>query len=129
MSLRLLTRSRFCHLVIGWGIIVSFWPTPAVGAPFPSELASGSLTAAYLDTLIEALEMKIIRAQLEHLGLPREEVDAKLAQLSVAERHYLAEHGEVVGAGGAAGGILIVALIAALVLFTMGFVMMQFVRR
>ena len=123
---RLLGQPLLLRAVILWGIFISLWPAPALGAPLPTQPLEGEVRDKDLETLRQVLEMKTIRGQLEALGISPAEVEARLAQLSPEELHQLAQRAEEVRAGGQAGagaagvnygvGIFILGLLIVIVL-------------
>lgn len=111
-------------VIILWGIFISLWPAPTLGAPLPAQLSQEDPHGKDLETLRQVLQLNTVRNQLEALGMTTVEVEAKLAQLSPEELHELAQRAEEVRVGGQAGAAatgfaaegLIILLVAFLVI-------------
>jgi len=123
---RFLGQRELLYALVAWGILISLWPAPTLGAPLPPRLSQEDPRDKDLETLRLVLETKTARSQLEALGITTAEVEAKLAQLSPEELHELAQRAEEVRAGGQAGagaagvnvgvGIFILGLLIVIVL-------------
>jgi hypothetical protein len=104
----------FCvgYLVLALLIIGSL-PQEGWAIILPSGFAS-SQRVEDLKKLQTFLESKVVRQRLSDLGMPQEEVQSKLAQLSDREIHQLAQHTELLVPGGDALGFVIAVLIVAI---------------
>jgi hypothetical protein len=108
MVCRLLVRPRIVLLVLLWALVLGFLPCPAGAAPLPpAATASAEVDPA-------ALETRLVLAHLVALGVSPEEASARVAALSDAERHALAERLDELGAGGSAAAVLAVVIVLAL---------------
>ena len=120
----LLGRTALLYALITWGVFISLWPAPALGAPLPAQLSEGDVTGRDLETARQTLEMRAVRHKLEALGVSPAEVETKLAQLSPDELHQLAGRADEIRAGGDGVGalafVLLVILLVILILELMG---------
>ncbi len=114
----LLARSPLLYVLIAWGIMISLWPAPVLGAPLPAQLSQGDVAGRDLETVRHTLEMQAVRQQLEALGVTPAEAEAKLARLSSDELHQLAQRAEEIRAGGdeVLGALVFVLLVILLVI-------------
>ena len=114
----LLAPSPLLYGLIAWGIMISLWAAPVLGAPLPAQLSQGDVAGRDLETVRQTLEMQAVRQQLEALGVSPAEAEAKLARLSPDELHQLAQRAEEVRAGGdgALGALVFVLLVILLVI-------------
>ncbi len=108
MVRRLLIRLRVVLPVLLWAVVLGLLPHVVEAAPLPPA------TAAPAETDGAALETRLVLAHLVALGVNPEEASARVAALSDAERHALAERLDEVDAGGSAAAALAVAIIVGL---------------
>jgi len=111
---RLFARTPLLYVLITWGIFVSLWPAPALGAPLPARLSQGDVAGRDLETVRQTLEMRAVRQQLEALGVTPAEAETKLARLSPDELHQLAQQADEIRAGGDGVGALVFVLVVVL---------------
>jgi hypothetical protein len=118
MLRRLLVRPRVLLPVLAWALLLGFLPRVGDAAPLPPA------TAAAIDADRDALETRLVVARLVALGVSPEDATARLAALTEAERHALAERIDEVEAGGSAAGavaiVIIIGLLVVLILELMG---------
>lgn len=114
----LLAPSPLVYVLIAWGIMISLWPAPVLGAPLPPQLSQGDVAGRDLETVRHTLEMQAVRQQLEALGVTPAEAEAKLARLSSDELHQLAQRAEEARAGGdeVLGALVFVLLVILLII-------------
>ncbi len=110
----LLARTPLLYVLVTWGILVSLWPAPALGAPLPAQLSQGDVAGRDLETVRQTLEMRAVRQQLEALGVTPAEAETRLARLSPEELHQLAQQADEIRAGGDAVGALVFVLVVLL---------------
>jgi hypothetical protein len=86
----MLKRCIACYLVVAL-CIMGF--VPSLEASFlPSEVVtSGSTRTADFDTVQKVLETRLVQQRLQDLGFTPEEIRARIAQLSDAQIHQLAQ--------------------------------------
>lgn len=114
-----MARDRFlrprwlAYPLIAWGLLLCLLPSPALGAPLPSQTADGR-SAGDWERVRQALELRIVQERLGEIGLTAEEARAKLASLTPEEIHQLAARVQEVHAGGNGAEIVAVILLAVL---------------
>jgi len=99
--------------LILWGVLVCVVPSPALGAPLPSEALDGRSTGD-LEKLRQVMEVRVVKERLGQLGLSPQEAEAKLASLASEEIHQLAVQVQEIQAGGNGAELLAVILLAIL---------------
>jgi|RhiMetdeSRZDD1v2_1073273.scaffolds.fasta_scaffold569453_2 hypothetical protein len=118
MSLRPLLRPRLVIPVLAWALVLGLLPQPAGAAPLPPAAAS----AAAAD--LGALETRLVTARLVALGVSPEDAAARIAALTAAERHELAQRLDELEPGGSAAAalaiVIVVGLLVVLILELMG---------
>jgi len=107
MFRRLLVQPRVVLPVLAWALVLGLLPHVTEAGPLPP------LTATRGDDPT-ALETRLILAHLVALGVSPEDTSARLAALSDAERHALAQRLDEVEAGGSAAAAIAVAIIVGL---------------
>ena len=107
MLRRLLVRPRVVLPVLTWALVLALLPHLTEAAPLPPATATPVEDPA-------ALETRLIVAHLVALGVSPEDVTARMATLSEAERHALAQRLDEVEAGGSAAAVIAVAIIVGL---------------
>lgn len=110
---RLLRPRWLAYPLIAWGLLLCLLPSPALGAPLPSQAADGR-SAGDWERLRQALELRIVQERLGEIGLTAEEARAKLASLTPEETHQLAARVQEVQAGGNGAELVAVVLLAVL---------------
>ena len=106
--------------VLAWAVLLGLLPRIAEGAPIPP---AGPAPAA-VDA--RALELRLVAARLEALGVSPDQAAARLARLSDEERRLLAARLDELDAGGSAPAAaalaiaIIVGLLVVLILELMG---------
>jgi len=108
MMRRLLVRPRIVLPILLWAVVLGFLPSAAETAPLPPA------TTASPQADPAGLETRLVLAHLVALGVSPEEARARVAALSDAERHALAERLDEIGAGGSAAAVLAVIIVVAL---------------
>jgi hypothetical protein len=88
-----------------------FFTSPALAAMIPSQGSCAPSLSRDLTTIQTALENKLVQEKLLAYGLSADEVKAKLASLSPAQIHVLAQASNDVLAGGDGVGLVIGVLI------------------
>jgi hypothetical protein len=107
MLRHLLVKPRVVLPVLAWALALGLLPHVAEAAPLPPALAAPAEDPA-------ALEARLIVTHLAALGVSPEDARARLAVLSDAERHALAQRLDEVEAGGSAAAAIAVAIVVGL---------------
>lgn len=112
----------------GLALVVTIWMTlflvsPATAALIPSQGSSQAMTD--IDTIQRALENKLVQEKLQAYGLSAAEVNAKLAHMTPAQLHLIAQASNDVLAGGDDGlglviGVLVVIILVIIILKLLG---------
>jgi uncharacterized protein DUF6627 len=108
MARRLLVRPRVVLPVLVWALLLGALPHLTDAAPLPPATASSRAPDP------AALEARLVTARLVALGLSAEEAAGRVATLSDAERHTLAQRLDELDAGGSPAAALAVAIIVGL---------------
>jgi hypothetical protein len=108
MSLRPFVRPRLVIPVLAWALLLGLLPQVAEAAPLPPAATSPAAGDP------AALETRLVTARLVTLGVSPEEAAARIAALTEAERHELAQRLDELEAGGSAAAALAVAIIVGL---------------
>ncbi|HAH08316.1 MAG TPA: hypothetical protein DCM05_17625 [Elusimicrobia bacterium] len=96
----------------GWAMLA---PAEIAGGTDPGRLDR----AADMKTIQSALESKVVRQRLRELGLPEDQVEARLSKLSDQEVHQLATQIHTLNPGGdlTVIGILVAVVLVLLIIY------------
>lgn len=109
---------RICWVVLMAFSLLSLVPTNGSAALIESRLTDGSAVserAAMIETVRHALETEVVSQRLADLGLSRDEIEARLPELSDEQLHQLAGLSHDLAGGGALEAVIAVLLIIFLV--------------
>jgi len=115
----MLKKRLIAYLIIAWAFILGCLPANTLAMPVSSEVLRNevrSLRQRDINKIYSLLEEKIVQKNLVKMHLNNNELKERIAQLSDAQIHRLANQLDGVKIGGSAGGaILIVVLVVGII--------------
>ena len=124
--IKFLAKKRLiAYLIIGWAFLLGGLPTNILAMPVSSKMLQNeakSLRQKEINKIYSLLEEKIVQKKLVNMRLNNNEIKARIAKLSDAQIHRLANRLDEIKVGGSAGGaILIVAIVVGIIMLILYF--------
>ncbi len=121
----ILKRRLIAYLIIGWAFLLGCLPANCLAMPVSSEVLRNeakSLRQRDINKIYSLLEEKVVQKNLVKIHLNNNELKERIAKLSDAQIHRLANRLDGVKIGGSAGGvILIVAIVVGIIMLILYF--------
>ena len=115
----ILKKKLIAYLIIGWAFLLGCLPANTLAMPVSSEVLrneANSLRQRDINKIYSLLEEKNVQKNLVKMRLNNNELKERIAKLSDAQIHRLANQLDRVKIGGSAGGaILIVAIVVGII--------------
>lgn len=110
-------RGFIYYLTIAFSILSFASSAPAMFIPSPHEGSATSHQDTDLQRVQKVLESKLIQHKLSHLGLTKDEIEARLHQLDDDQIHQIASQINALEAGGGPAEVVIIIILLGIIGF------------